>query len=321
MIELRNLPITGYIAKSKLSLILLKIKFMKYLLAVIVIFSFISKSTAQESYKKRYYVNEKVYYGSQFQKNGEEKKEFRFLKVKDSLCDINKTEIEVDGKTTTKIDTIGRKVSFDKLGILGESKWYTQIYNPTKGRLKANIKFEGNKILVNPWLLGETDYIDPLTEREKIYYFELKNRQSLKISFSQWSLNALTVPLKVRFGEDKTEFSTGANLGAFFGYTWGKTNFLHRKKIGNKQYDSKVTTGLFLGADKLEFSFEDTNMEDQTVKTAFLSVGSGVLYSYQKFTIGITGGLDFGLGENSKKWDFQGRPWLGATLGYSLFTF
>ena len=125
----------------------------------------------------------------------------------------------------------------------------------------------------------------------------------------------------MRFGKEKTEFSIGANLGALIGHTWGTTNFVHRKEVGNKQYDTKCTFGLFLGADKLEFSFENNNAEEVNVKTAVLSTGLGYLFSYEKFTFGATGGFDFSLGENSSEWDFQGRPWLGISLGYSLFTF
>ena len=175
-----------------------------------------------------------------------------------------------------------------------------------------------NYLFINPWLVNTgSGYID----RNSIYYYKLENRQSVKIKFKQWSFNALTIPLKVRFGKGKTEFSTGANLGALLGYTLGKTKFVHRTKIGNKQYDTKSTFGMFLGTDKLEFSYEDDNENEVKIKTAVFSSGFGYMFAYQNFSFGVLGGLDFGLGENSSKWDFQGRPWLGASIGYSLFTF
>ncbi|KAA1242379.1 hypothetical protein [Aquimarina sp. RZ0] len=83
--------------------------------------------------------------------------------------------------------------------------------------------------------------------------------------------------MKVQFGENDTEFTTGVNLGIFFGYTWGNTNFVHRKKNGNKEYNQKITTRLFLSSDKLEFKFNQDDIE-QTVKTAFISIGSGADY-------------------------------------------
>lgn len=273
----------------------------------------------QDAYKKRYYVKENIQYSSENYNNEEKNKTLLSLKVKDEKCEITKKIVEKDGEKTTKIDTIPRDIKFKDIFITSKSTWLTRIFQPKKGRLKANIKFDGKYVYINPWLLknDKGEYI----ERDKVYFYELKNRQSVKIGFRQWTLNALTVPLKIRFGDDDTEFSTGVNLGALFGYTWGATNFVHRKKIDNKLYDSKFTTGIFLGADKLEFSFDTSDDEKETVKTAFISIGSGFLYSYQNFTVGITGGFDFGLGENVDEWKFQGKPWVGATLGYSLFTF
>jgi hypothetical protein len=250
-------------------------------------------SIAQDSYKKRYYIKKTIEYQEELYNAETEKRDTKTITL-----DLKSS----DGKT------INQKVSG-----LAESK---------KGLL-SNVKFgekeNSNKLYVNPWLIKSDsgDYVD----QDKVYYYKLKNRQSVKINFKQWSFNALTVPLKMRFGKDNTEFSTGANLGALIGHTWGTTNFVHRKEVGNKQYDTKNTFGLFLGADKLEFSFKDNTDTEIKIKTAVLSTGIGYLFSYEKFTFGATGGLDFGLGENSSEWDFQGRPWLGLSLGYSLFTF
>lgn len=258
--------------------------------------------------------------------------------VKDEKSVVVRNVSSSNGKNEVKLDTIPRKLLFEELRlsqlvktdsngnrVLNEPlkhKWWVWTWKPSKGRLKSNLKFEDDKIYINPWLIksgGEYVY------RDKVFFYELDNRRSVKIPFRQWSFNVLTIPLKIRFGDD-TEFSTGANLGGFFGYTWGKTNFVHRKKIGNKEYNTKFTSGIFVGADKIEFSFTDgvdENGEDvtKTVKTAFLSLGSGILFSYEKFTIGLTGGFDFGLAEDSKKWDYQGKPWIGASLGYNLFSF
>jgi len=287
-------------------------KLSKIILSIFLTLFYFS-SFSQDTYKKRYYIEESITY-----KNQTSKKEIIKKTLKLKVNDIKERIVEVDGKEIKKYDTIPKDVKFSTLNINEKSTECSKIFNPKKGRLKANIKFEKDKIYVNSWLIpdGNGSYLN----RDKIYYYELENRQSLKIGFRQWTLNALTVPLKVRFGKKKTEFTTGANLGAMFGYTWGKTNFVYRDKIGNKQYDSKVTTGLFIGADELEFKYLE-GTEDKTVKSAFISIGSGVLYSYQKFTLGATFGFDFGLGENSSEWKFQGRPWLGASLGYSLFTF
>jgi hypothetical protein len=263
----------------------------KTLLTLILFYAFGQNLIAQDHYKKRYYVKDSITYIQKYYDS----------KLGEIKTDTLKTPLQ---RLTSSIDTTVLNIASSKKGLLS---------NVAFGE-----KENSNKLYVNPWLVkSKGKYID----RDTIYFYSLKNRQSVKIKFKQWSFNTLSVPLKARFGSEKTEFSTGANLGALIGHSWGKTNFVHRKKLENKQYDSKWSFGLFLGADKLEFSFEDVNEEDTKVSTAFISSGLGLLYSYQNFNFGLTSGFDFGLGENSSKWDYQARPWLGITLGYSLFTF
>lgn len=264
----------------------------KILVTIVILVGFCQTSYAQDSYKKRYYIKNNVKYQEEFY-----------------------------NEKTKKLDTITVLLELKRTDKKKLDQKVIDLLKSDEGLL-ANVKFgedgESSKLFINPWLIKSgTSYID----RDIEYYYELKNRQSVKIDFKQWSLNALSVPLKMRFGKNRTEFSTGANLGALIGHTSGTTNFVHRKKVDNKQYDTKRTFGLFLGADKLEFSFKDDSDTEIKVKTAVLSTGIGYLFSYEKFTFGATGGFDFSLGENSSEWDFQGSPWLGVSLGYSLFTF
>jgi len=247
---------------------------------------------AQDSYKKRYFIKDGIEYKEKFYASNNDKKS-------------NKNKLVLKSENGT-IDPSVKRLLGSKRGLL------------------ANVKFGGkdhpNRLYINPWLIVSntgTGYID----RDKKYYFELSNRQSVKIKFKQWSFNALTVPLKIRFSSDDVEATTDANLGALFGHTWGTTNFVHRSKVDNKQYDSEHTVGFFTGVEDLEFSFMNEENTEVEVETAILSIGTGYLFSYQKFTLGVTLGLDFGLAENSSEWTFQGNPWLGASLGYSLFSF
>tara|TARA_R110000744_G_C19366098_1_gene561926 strand:+ start:4044 stop:4850 length:807 start_codon:yes stop_codon:yes gene_type:complete len=244
----------------------------------------------------------------------------------------NTKKIKKDGKETeVKVAEVGA-VNFKQKKL--DNKNVDGVY--LNGYLKANLKFVNDTIYVNHWPYSfefgdRTDEEDEgkkdgtISEADRIYYYVLKNRHALPIRFRQWSLNVLSAPLKIRFGEVE-EFTTGANLGAFFGPTFGKTTFVRRSKVDNKEYNSKWTTGLFLGADKLEFKygtgvFIDDKETEETIKTSFISMGTGLLFSREKFTAGLLIGVDYGLGVNSKEWDYQGSPWLGLTLGYNLFSF
>ncbi|PNW28929.1 hypothetical protein [Formosa algae] len=310
------------------------------LLSLVFLIAFSQFSFSQDSYKKRYYVKQKVTYDSLTENISKENKKEILKKcitdakgdsAKIAECKENSVYLMINTKAATK--TVyrngqnvevnyfeGEEFKFCSVGKNQTPGILERIFRPSIGRIKANVKFVNDSIYVNPWLFAVDDY------RENIFYYKLKNRQSLKLHYRQWSLNALAVPLKLRFG-DETEISTGANLGALIGHTWGYTNFVHRTKIDNKTYDQKLTFGMFLGTEKLEFSYEIPNEVDgedptkEEVKTGFLSIGTGLLYSYEKFTMGAVFGYDIGLGKNVDEWDYNKKPWLGFTLGYSLFSF
>jgi len=193
-----------------------------------------------------------------------------------------------------------------------------------KAGLVSDISFgeaeESNRLYVNPYAVFDATE-DSYVDEDAIYYYELHNRQSVSMRFRNFSIKLLSVPLKVRIGSDEHEFSSDANLGAFAGYSWGKDKFTHREKIGNTKTETKRTVGLLIGSEHLEFDFVDENGESIEEETAILSVGTGIIYSYQKLTAGITGGFDFALGENADKWDYHARPWIGLAVGFSLFSF
>lgn len=255
----------------------------------------------QSAYKKRYRVKAEIWYITKSYNDSKKVKKNR------SKPDSSKKSNHVEKNCIKLSSDSAIHEDIKKLAL-------------RKRGLASNVAFENEdskKLYINPWLLQDSsgEYIN----RDQEYYYVLDNRRSVNIGFRQFSANVLVIPLKVRIGENKVEYSTEANLGAFLGYTWGKTNFMHRNKVGNRQYDSKLTIGGFLGVEKLEFTFNDEMNKEVEVKTAILSFGTGVFYAYQNLTFGLTGGLDYSLGENSTEWDFYGKPWLGISIGYSLF--
>ena len=198
-----------------------------------------------------------------------------------------------------------------------------QIASSKKG-LVSDIRFgeeeESNRLFVNPYAVFDAEE-DVYVDEDAIYYYELHNRQSINVPFTNFSIKVISVPLKVRFGENEHEFSSDVNLGAFAGYSWGQSKFTHREKIGNVETETKKTLGILLGTEHLEFEFLNEDNELVEEETAVLSIGSGFIYSYHKFTAGLTGGVDFALGEYAAQWDYHARPWVGLAVGFSLFSF
>ncbi|MDX1348829.1 MAG: hypothetical protein R3279_01210 [Putridiphycobacter sp.] len=183
----------------------------------------------------------------------------------------------------------------------------TQKSNATK--MKAGLKFEKNSIVINPWYFNDS-------KREWEYRYQLKNRQEIRLRYQQNTIVPVTIPLRIQFGKDNaTKFTTGVSIGALFGRSIGYTRFSYRKNIENFQRSHEFTVGAVLNFSETEFTTSDS-LDRKTVSTAF---GLGALYSYEKINFGIVGGLEYAHGYGAEQWNFQGQPWVGIIIGYSLF--
>lgn len=189
------------------------------------------------------------------------------------------TRLDTHGKATTHRDSVYLQCETGEIDPL-----IIKIASGKKGLL-SSVSFGENeasdKLFVNPYLIFN-DENESYIDQDFVYYYELANRQSIKIRFNHFSIKAISVPLKVRFGIDDLDFSTDANLGALGGYSWGKTKFTRRKKIGNTEIETKNTFGILLGTENLEFTFADENETSVDEKSALISIGLGFVHSYEK---------------------------------------
>ena len=178
--------------------------------------------------------------------------------------------------------------------------------------------------------------------REELFY-KLPDDHTAIFHFTEFTVTAITIPLKYRFQTDRDaldasdaeniteinikseEFSTSVNLALFGGWTWGKTKFTHRKKIGNRTNTKKNTLGLFLGSSSVEVKATNTNITlaqpqgDREGTFGTISFGLGYVKSWNKISIGLFTGIDKGVGRVSEAWIYDGKPWLGVGVGYDLF--
>ncbi|WPO91779.1 hypothetical protein [Chryseobacterium sp. HR92] len=202
--------------------------------------------------------------------------------------------------------------------------------NITDTIFKGYVKFEENKVIVNPFIYkikkenNEEEY-----KRNAIHYYKLKNRQSIRLCFNEITVSALTIPFKYRFKHSGVpeEFSAGININLFGGFSIGKTRFFHQDKVGNKENTYKFTFGGLLGSSIVELNNSNTSMADKPLATdekmnkGVASIGLGIVYSFNKINLGAFCGWDFAMGKDSNKWDYNKKTWLGIALGYSLFNF
>ncbi|MFG6686234.1 hypothetical protein ACGK9U_06610 [Mariniflexile sp. HNIBRBA6329] len=189
---------------------------------------------------------------------------------------------------------------------------------------KSFVKFDKDKVIVNPWLTNDKD---GKVERD-IYYYKLENRQVIYLNFQEVSLSGITIPIKYRFkeGDDlKEQFSTSFNANLFLGWTfYGKRSFFYRDGVDNKSNIFKATLGGFLGAATVKLNNSNTSLADEPIAEGteitegLASLGIGINLSFNKFNFGVFTGWDYSVGENSDKWNYNKKTWLGLSLGYTL---
>lgn len=202
--------------------------------------------------------------------------------------------------------------SIDSIDVIAQlnSEFNQYAKKNTPSRLKANVKFVGNQLFINPWTMGDDEV------RDQDYYFRLKNRQQVKLHYQQLTFTALTIPLKVQFGRDNSvNYQTGISIGSLLGYSWGNTRFTYRSKLDNFQRSQEFTIGGLVNVSSIKFN----NSNNREVNTGSIALGLGALYTYETISVGVTYGFEWAVGQYSLDWNYNDRPWLGFAIGYSLF--
>nr|WP_321233898.1 hypothetical protein [uncultured Psychroserpens sp.] len=297
-------------------------------------------SYSQETYFTRFFIKEKfkTEYGNDVNLVQDVEVSFEDLSIKKrkeyiEIIEKNRGgELKVDKKIgeltiqeTITIPAKGESIDYDKL--LKDVKFKTQKNITINGKKKSYVKFEKDKVIVNPWLTINGNQ-DKSISRE-LYYYKLENRQKISLRFKELSLSGLTIPLKYRFKNSdkdlKEQFGTSFNANLFVGWTfYGKRSFMYRKNVENRSNTFRATFGGFLGASTVKLNNSNTKLsndpiqEDTEITEGLASIGLGFNFAFNKLNFGIFVGWDYSVGENADKWNYNKEPWIGLALGYSL---
>lgn len=241
-----------------------------------------------------------------------------------STVSVSSEELFSNGKTT-----VARTVQVDK-AFRNSLKVKKEVFNDSLGKVINDrygyVKFEEDKLWVNPNLDGDFT-------NHGLFYYSLSNRQTVKLPFTEWSVSAMTLPLKYRPASKEAkgisqEFTSSVNLNAFIGYTYsGLTKFHYREKVGNLTTTRRWICGAVLGASTVTLDKNNTSAtekkitDDVKISKGVATVGLGVVYTYNKINFGGFTGVDYALGNAIAQWNYSGRPWFGLAVGYSLFSF
>lgn len=285
-------------------------------------------TTAQESFKKKYYAFKSINY----------KKDGPLYLKKDTIVKYNDlTKKEKDSisnllinKKVTIVNEIlsnGKKVTVAEDKIIDEEYLQKMEFTKSKniqveGKIYCDVKFEESKLYINPYLQSNIN-------RNDVYYYKLKNRQTVKLSFFEGNISALTLPIKYRFKSKNginEDFTSSVNVNIFGGPSWGKTSFFHREKVDNKTNTWKFTLGALIGASTVELNSENTSAanipieEGKKATKGLTTIGLGLTYTFNKINFGTFVGSDYAIGRNSEKWNYNKKPWIGIAVGYSILS-
>lgn len=303
---------------------------MKKLITIIAVLLFGINSFSQESFKKKYFIPTKLANEIFLKKdtiikyenmNDKEKEIINKKYINGEYVDVTTEEL-IDGKKVTAIRRIKVDDTFKKTLSINRP------INVKDCGIRGFVKFEEDgKLLVNRYLKIDND---GKYTRHPIHYYQLKNRQTIKLWFTEVSVSALTIPIKYRFkGKNglQEDFSTAFNANLFVGYTLGRSSFFHQEKVGDKINTHKFTVGALFGTSTVVLNQSNTSLdpvplgEKETITKGLASIGIGATYAFNKINIGIFGGHDYAIGDGATKWNYNKEPWIGFAIGYSLFNF
>ncbi len=169
-------------------------------------------------------------------------------------------------------------------------------------------------------LIGQPDYANKFYGISK---FQLINSAKLydgKNAKDGFVASAITIPVKVRFGNEKSEPLAEGERERFFdfegNYNIGITGGY---RIRINQNGSNYLTGLVgfnIGSTKVTPETADVETDsNRSILTPF----TGLMVEFSEFQIGAFVGWDHVSGQLSKSWVYQGKPWLGLGIGYNIF--
>ena len=180
----------------------------------------------------------------------------------------------------------------------------------------------GRDSLNKRFLMKDSSRNDSRENKEKPFrYFvisraEFDARCEEKLPANQFSVGAMTLPMKLRFGQ-KNEDGTNKSYSSFTGNISVGLSF-GLKHNYNKTFAINYLGGFSLSA--IPVSAETTNnyVEDETNQSA-VTWHLGILAEINNFQIGVFTGIDYLSGKVNKEWIYKDKPWLGVGIGFSFF--
>lgn len=153
-----------------------------------------------------------------------------------------------------------------------------------------------------------------VTPNKQKQFFLLSECQD-KISFSDFDISPLVIPLKIRPAiiNNPLQFNGDVAIGPYFGYQRGAKSYNQLEMT-----QTTLTFCLFTSPTMINLNPLNTTSTATTDSVLGVSTGAGILFDLNDFQFGLVSGLDFISGSASKKWSYQGKPWYSFSFAYNL---
>ena len=156
----------------------------------------------------------------------------------------------------------------------------------------------------------------------------IRESEKFKYKDRRLVLQALSIPLRVRFdGDDTTRYTpySPVNVSLAAGLkirTLKYRNFHHAdngKFINSHTKEHSFSFGVFLGPTVIELTQDNTGGSISSDRSSIgLTTGIFTVWGVQKFNLGFGFGVDLALGEEEWAWKHTGKPWYGLVIGFSF---
>jgi hypothetical protein len=136
---------------------------------------------------------------------------------------------------------------------------------------------------------------------------------------------AISIPLKFRFAKDSVDYSVSSGVSVGLSYGLKKTNFRYKPIYYDKSLTShklsQISTSFvgFFGFTPITLKPSNTSDLSQERTVLGLNLGGAFVVGFNKFSLGLAGGIDHGIGGDAKNWRYQNEPWLGVIIGLDFY--
>lgn len=191
--------------------------------------------------------------------------------------------------------------------------------------------FQDNKADFNLKYLGVNDI--SVNDRERVIYFKLprslfQTACDERLAKCGFTFGALVMPIKMRFGSNKTMTTTPSGGGTPI--TTHNKNFTFSGEISaglvvgvKHDFNNRSSLSLLTGISLTSIPIDDESTGGFVASPTNVSAISwpiGALLQFDRVQFGLFVGLDYLSGEVAHHWKYKDNLWLGIGIGFSIFT-